>query len=289
MIKNLRDEHKPISRARAIELLANTPLNEGKAFLLVEGKRDEEVYCNFFSDAQCKITTTGGYIGMEVVFRILKESASFKPLLLAIRDMDFLKVEGKQLPKDMFWTDAHDLEMMSIESGNAVKELFVSLDTPYEKAVMDIIYEELKYVSYIKWYVWHNGLDYRVNDLNVAAKSEAEIGDLNLLIKEIQNKTPKRSGLSRDAVVEFIEKNKDCKRSEITNGHDFCSRLNYMFRQRRKQKSKKDIEAFIGSHFSFNSFTKTNLYKSIVDWEKRNGKVILRKEEGWNIISKKET
>ena len=276
MVKNLRDEHKPISKARAIELLANTPLNEGKAFLLVEGKRDEEVYCNFFSDAQCKITTTGGHIGLVEVFRILKESAGFKNLLLAIRDMDFLKVEGKKLPTDMFWTDAHDLEMMCIACGNTVRKLFESLNIPYEETIMDIIYEDLKCVSYIKWYVCHKDLKCHVNDIKVSAEREEELRDLNCLIKEIQNKTPTPSGLSRDAVVEFIEKNKDCERSEITNGHDFCSRLNYKLRQHSKQKSKKDIEDFILSHFCFNSFTKTNLYKSIVDWEKRNKKVILK-------------
>lgn len=276
MIKNLRDENKPISKARAIELLSKSPQHRGKTFLLVEGRTDEKFFNKFFNDSRCKISTTDGCIGLEEVFRILKKKKGFKPLLLAIRDMDFLKVEGKQLPKDMFWTDAHDLEMMCIACGNTVRKLFESLNIPYEETIMDIIYEDLKCVSYIKWYVCHKDLKYHVNDIKVLAEREEELRDLNYLIKEIQNKTPTLSGLSRDAVVEFIEKNKDCERSEITNGHDFCSRLNYKLRQHRKQKGKKDIEDFILSHFCFNSFTKTNLYKSIVDWEKRNKKVILK-------------
>lgn len=276
MVKNLRDENKPTNRARAIELLSKSPQHRGKAFLLVEGKTDEKFFNNFLNDSRCKISTTGGHIGLVEVFRILKESAGFKNLLLAIRDMDFLKVEGKKLPTDMFWTDAHDLEMMCIACGNTVRKLFESLNIPYKETIKDIIYEDLKCVSYIKWYVCHKDLKYHVNDIKVSAEREEELRDLNCLIREIQYKTPTPSGLSRDAVVEFIEKNKDCERSEIMNGHDFCSRLNYKLRQYRKQKSKKDIEDFILSHFCFNSFTKTNLYKSIVDWEKRNKKVILK-------------
>ena len=280
-IENFRKSITPVSRAQTIIVKYNTPQNRGKAFLLVEGKSDKEFYSRFFNDSTCNISPMGGCSSLEVVFEILKEKTKImlELLILAIRDMDFLKLEGIEPPTDMYYTDAHDYEMMCIDKSSVLRDLFEGLAIPYKKEIMNTIYEDLKYLSYIKWYVVHYNLNYHVKDIKVAAKSEAELKDLNWLIGEIQSKTPTLSGLSEDAVVGFIEENKDCERSEITNGHDFCLRLNYLLRQHRIQRSKKNIEDFIASHFSFESFTETNLYKSIVDWEKRHGKKILKREE----------
>ena len=258
-----------------------------KVLLLVEGTADIEFLFPFINGDICEIRCAGGCSNVEKVIKVIRNVTGDKIKCLAIIDADFSRLENrKPVVDDLFYTDTHDHEMMCIACSNALKNLFEGFAIPYKKEIMNTIYEDLRYLSYIKWYVHQNysyyntQSHYHVDDVNVNGMSTKELRSLCYLVNEIQRYSPNCTGLTVEVVKGFMKKHKGCKNSEITNGHDFLQRVKqYLWDEYKISKNEEEIRHLIHAYFTFNSFTKTNLYKSIVDWEERNEKEILKEGE----------
>lgn len=252
------------------------PKLHDKVLLLVEGNEDRDFLYRFVDNEVCEIKCCQGCSNLESIYRNLKKRSNIM-LCLAIRDADFLRINGIKPDDGIFYTDAHDHDMMCIACSDCLCDLFLGLGAEYNDGIKDSIYGDLKNLSYIKWYVWNNRLSYRFDDVNVIEMGKKDLKDLGHLIKEIQKQSPNGAGLSVEVIKEFIKDKDGCDVCEITNGHDFLQRAIFYLSNYGIRRKEWQIRDLIHAHFRYIFFAKTNLYKSIVKWESINGRKILRK------------
>ena len=101
-----------------LKLDISHPNNSGIAFVLVEGESDIRLFRKFFNLENCKVENIpGGKFKLEECVRELMNNY---PLLIGLRDADFLHLEGTAYSEpNMFLTDLHDMEMIVVSEDDA--------------------------------------------------------------------------------------------------------------------------------------------------------------------------
>ena len=255
-----------------------------KVLVLVEGPDDYFIYglllkpTRVVLEEHCSVQS-----GCAQVMDMLKE-LNRRPFIikkkrvnhLAILDADFNRVLNRLSDEEnLVYTDSHDNEMMTLSTSNTMENLCYTFGIPQEEieSVRSCIWSELLTLTQLKWYneEFQFGANFKGLDLqNMSLKELAGVDELFSLIQgRSGNCTASLHGFKEYIKTHTVDTN---NQYEVTNGHDFVSRMQTLLRNRYKcQKNEKYVERYLQLQLSFNKFTATDLCARIHEWENKAG------------------
>ena len=267
-LSSLQDASEMVSDASVadVKMLIESPTNEGRVIVVVEGADDEEVYTKvmdvnavrFYPDCNCdKHSIILGALNGKYFNR-----------LLAIKDADFDRLEGIRPPfSNLFLTDTHDLEGMIVS--DCLPELVGEDSARCRGIVLDNIYSDLEDISYLKWcnHACHAGINFRSITL---------VLDIDLYFNAVVANTNNVVTLTMPDVTAFKNAHLGAPKKEICNGHDLFERI-YVFAKAAHVSNfaKKPFFRRLRKAYPETRFVNTSLFQAIKKWEESNGQSIL--------------
>ena len=261
-----------------IRLEWNSPSLDGKVLLLVEDRDDCFFYYKFFNHQLVEIRTTKGCDKIRDIVSNLRCYI----ICFSIRDCDFLRLCNTPSEENIFLTDCHDHEMMCLSDKKTLHSLFDNFFIDFDNNLICDVYSNLRTLSYFKWYNMKYHLNCNFKSINPVSLSKSELTSFKGLYRIIKECSPKlKQDLSSDDFYEFISSNRNVSPKEIVNGHDFLSLFSHQIDKIVNQKfindKKKSINSDYVRHvmyacFTMESFKKTNLYKQIRNWARKNNR-----------------
>lgn len=262
-----RAKGSPEELAYSIKMQWDSPAFDGKTLLLVEYDADKKCYFKLFNHDNVEIRTTTGCNSMRHLFDAIQPYGIPN---FAIQDSDFSRVCGKEpLETNYFITDNHDHEMMCLCDEDIMKAVFENLAITYDKALISSTFDDLRMLSYFKWYNYHLHLNVNFKGYKPRGKSQADLHSFEAIYRVVKPQSPKCSVTITEAeVMAFIGRQTPQSVFEITNGHDFLDVLSqgiekkYSIHNLRRE----DLQPIIYASFTFSHFAKTQLYHNIYSW-----------------------
>jgi len=253
------------------------PNNQKITFILLEGKSDVRLFRKLFNLDNCKVEVVPG--GNTKVEDCVGELLNVSPLIIGIRDADFIHLEKKQYTKgNIYLTDLHDMEMMLI----AEDEVFSASISEYTNITKDKHVETreriiavIEQISLLKWfnekinceYTFDAGfsdlIKYKNNEIDFAQyftrvlsdSPNAKISDISIVYEELL--TLKQ--LNPDSV-------------QLCNGHDFIKalcRFIYEFGDGGSVNTE-NISSSFRMAYTKTMFKRTNLFSNVNTWAVAN-------------------
>lgn len=250
----------------AIRLMLNSPANEGKIILVVEGPDDIEVYGRMFDPNLVEVYADGACNKHTIVLSTL--NPFYKKRLAAIKDADFDILNGKVPVYDnLFITDKHDLEGMILCEGipQSVIDMYPNRCSGFG---IDDIYSDLRTISYLRWMndVYYLGFDFNSQSWSYHYSKPYDINIvkyLSCLLGESHNDKT----FSKDDLDRFIAEKGPQDLTMLVRGHDLMQCL--YIRAKDKDNSnfeKKKFFRSIRDSYSLERFAKTQLYSSLYSY-----------------------
>lgn len=258
-----------------------TPQNSDKVLLLVEGPGDVNFYHPFFNESTCRIRLGGGCTNLNKINQVISRYRSVIKRHIIIRDSDFSRVNGSMLSDGyVFYADAHDHEMMCIKDANVLTRTASKCGLLNHMSIYDDITQELKTLSYFKWYNYTLNKKYDFKHIDIVNISEANLNDINYLFSCIPNKDPNIDcAIVFDDFHEFSALRASVDLSEVTNGHDFIKRfITHLRKIEHKQIAEKKFLKYLHEEYGMDEFAQSDLYSNIHGWEVNNSVVILKRQ-----------
>ena len=281
----------------------NSARMSGAFYMYVEGASDERFWNKFIDTANVKIQVCFGCKKLlDVVDEHIKQGLND---FLAVIDRDFYAILGNTPQKNnLFITDDHDLEMMMYHKGNAFKEMLNAIDrgnkiSAYIDTDHNLLDETLEITNDIGYCKiacekGHLGVvfsyeDERTHEIMhpkyegcMDGKSGKYLGIEYIVAKvrgfndSCKNKIPKGEVILKAAVN---EKQTQCDKWQLSNGHDVSYILPYIMRRRCKHPNNKMdrefIESVLYAAYTDNDFHLTDLYKEMELWSKNRIKLFV--------------
>lgn len=268
VIASMRDLSEAIEDVKVadVKALFNTHVNDGKVILVVEGSDDKDVYekvmdatavC-FYVDCNC-----------DKHFVILNSlNGRYFNRLLAIKDADFDRLDGKQHPySNLVLTDSHDMEGMIVEA--CLQELKGDDAERCQGVKLGEIYSELEDISYLKWFN-HScqcGINFSDTDLDLDVERyfNACVSNTNNIVRATLND-----------MYKFKTSHLGVEKKELCNGHDIFERIYVRAHASNISNfAKKPFFRRLRMAYSKNHFVNTSLYGNIKKWEAISGHTVL--------------
>lgn len=271
----LRIHKSIIDRAGSLYIQWKTPRNAGKVLVLVEGWEDALVYDSLFDAGTASLKDCGGCndaVGIGTKLKVLAP----KQKIVTILDSDFRFFYGRNRKKSsLFFTDAHDMETMILFTPQLFQTTISYLKCP--NVMHQDIVRDLRLLSYIRWYNQDAKMKFTDKNLDIVNLSQNKISDYDYIMSFcfVPTSGTTKQWLKR-CFVTFKSKFSRARADHLLNGHDYIDRFCYYARLRNRiQLSSEDV--LLGIAFSCNGmwFKSTKLGKNIMDWESRNGVLIL--------------
>lgn len=268
VIKSMRDASEDASDAKVadVKALFDTHVNDGKVVLVVEGPDDKEVYEKVTDAAAVCIYVD---CNCEKHFVILDAlNGRYAHRLLAIKDADFDRVEGKRhLYPNLALTDTHDMEGMIVEA--CLPELQDDDAERCRDVNLGDIYSELEDVSYLKWFNHQNhcGINFSdvALDLDMTAYFNACVANTDNVI-----------GVTLTDMYIFKNAHLGVSAKELCNGHDILERIYVRARSVKVANfAKKPFFRRLRRAYPAEKFVNTQLFKDIKKWGIINGGAVL--------------
>lgn len=270
----------------AHEVQESVPKSVGKdkVKVWVEGN-DWRLYGRFFvKDLVDREGRKGGHSCHSAVdsYREFKKQFPKKPAIV-IRDADFKRANGENLEAedDIFYADCHDHEMMCVFQEKVREALMSNFEYDgHTDTFFNSVFDELKFLSYLKWYNYNNDCRYNFKTLgSLFGMDESEFKDIGLLEEDVYNRTDNNSKKRIDLhdLAGFMSDHNDVNTYDLTNGHDFYNRINYHLKKINKAntRSEEQLKDSVYIAFAF-FFRNTNLYKRLNNWCINNNRFILK-------------
>ncbi len=261
--------------------------------VVVEAKADELFFRKFFSDD----TVFFPVDGFANVKSVLSETEKNKiPGILGIMDADFRRITKEKFKsKNIFLTDGHDIEMMTINSqawNNIIghykeKEKLQKIEREKKISLKEYIFNLSKPIACVRFLELKENLGLKFKTLSKKGKGYIFIDyskfidkdrltiDKDKMIEVVENKSEKQGLFKNDPKLKekidtICKENYDLK--EFCNGHDFMNILSIALKKviSNKTISGKDLEEQFIIAYRFDDFKLTNLYISLLNWEKNN-------------------
>lgn len=262
-----RETQKVEEIAQSIKMQWDTPAFDGKTLLLVESDTDRRCYYKLFNEDVVELRTTRGCNSMRRLFFAIQQYGIPN---FAIQDSDFARVCNKKPTEaNYFITDCHDHEMMCFANHNVMKDVFMNLAIRYDKPLVDEVFEDLKMLSYLKWYNYDQHLNLNFNGYKPRGKKKDDLRSIRKIFDVVKNHSPKRKkDITEKEVLDFVSKQPRQDLYEITNGHDFMDLLSQSISY------KYSMPYLLGDHirpiiytcFTIDRFENTDLYMAICKW-----------------------
>lgn len=275
---SLQQSTKPEDIANQYILEWRTPQKANKVLILVEGPDDYEFYYRFFNYTNSEIKHSNGCGNIMRIFSLIQGMILNN---IAIKDSDFARLCAMSPPvSNFFYADAHDYEMMCLKHEETRRELFGVLAMDYDESICESIFQELKLLSFFKWYNYLHHLNYKFKAFKVANYTAEQLNDFDYIHDEISSFSQPKRSVSASEMEEFQSKNSACCKFELTNGHDFINRLCKYLKDIRREFNKENeisIKHRLHPCFRLNAFAQTDLYQAILQWEEHQGVDFLNK------------
>jgi hypothetical protein len=275
----------PDDIANEIILTRDNPDKEFLSFLLVEGHTDGNFCQNFTDIKKCQIVIAYSKSTAIQVLSILEKEAV--PGILAIVDADFDMLEGKSPHSpNLLFTDTHDLETMIMKSPALEKvliefgseEKITKITEVVKKDVRTLLIECGMTIGYLRWVSLRENLALKFEGLEFAQfiKKEAIHIEQRQCIKVVKNKS-QRHNIADTQLEAYIRDLRDDTHDpwHVCCGHDLVCILSVVLRKTIGNWNLNDVrpevlERSFRLAFERSYFYKTQLYLSILHWEKVN-------------------
>ena len=253
--------------ANSLKMEWDSPAFDGKMLLLVEYENDKKCYFKLFNHDKVELRTTTGCNCMKRLFDVIQ---SYDIPNFAIQDSDFARVCGKMpAESNYFITDCHDHEMMCLSNAEVMASVFENLAIAYDSTLVSTTFDELKMLTYFKWYNYHHHLNVNFKGYKPRGKEKADLQSFDSIYKDVKPQSPKCSTVITEAdVLAFVRSQKPQSVFEITNGHDFLDMLSRNIEEKYKLHgvTRDSLRPIIYSNFTFNRFKGTQLFHYISSW-----------------------
>ena len=283
---NYREYQRPLRGEKGIlnkiKIERAYPNNHTLSFLLVEGITDERLYQTYTHPHQCKIIVANNKNATcEILARL--EADSF-PGVLAIVDADFDVLDQKiSASQNLFLTDAHDLELMIIQS--LAFEKFLNEFGSVEKVAAFVkkcrkemrikLLELVQPLGYLRWLSLRENLSLKFEDLSF--KKFVDENDLSIdvqkLIRMVQERSEKNSFSDNDMYLKIQHlQNSAHDLYHVCCGHDIVELIAIALRKVIGSKSLEPdlIGKCLRLAYEHTHFSKTQLYASLQNWQSKN-------------------
>lgn len=252
----------------AVAALLNSPVNEGKTVLIVEGADDKSVYSRFFNAETVEIFPDGRCDMHRVILSSL--NPRYFNRIAAIKDADFDHLDGKAPEFDnLFLTDDRDLENMVLKNGipSSVEERFRDRCA---SVALDEIHRDIMMISYLRWMNDKFSLQLHFDALRLSRYySRPYIVDIEHYIADLNAASKNAEPLSLETLLRFREENPVKELFLLTQGHDLMECLFIRARDVSKGNFPKSVFfAAIRDSYSTDMFSKTNLCNSFRSFRK---------------------
>lgn len=278
-LKNLDTIEQQVNR---IYMTMQHPANKNKVAVWAEGK-DWRLYGRFFDNNKIiKCGKTGSSIALNG-FNLLKSKKSNLNTIV-ILDADFRRINGQNLNSDpcIFYTDGHDQEMMCLKYEKVRNGILENFDIEIDQnQFYDDIFSQLEDISFFKWYNTCYNCHYSTHLLSSSISTCSTLSgfawiestlyqsSLGNLRKNNPNPQITLDHIDPNAVQQFKNEKSPTDKFELTNGHDFIIRMNFLLKNELEDskyyRNEEGIKDTIYSYFT-PEFEKTNLYNSLRDW-----------------------
>ncbi|WP_444350981.1 hypothetical protein [Phocaeicola plebeius] len=276
MPASLKENVKIQDIINEIRLQWNTSTYHHKVLIMVEGKDDQTFYFKFFEPYQSELKTCKGCKKLKDIYNKIKSSLSIE--CIAIKDSDFDRLNNvPPIDDGFFYTDCHDYEMMCLADELVKKELFDNLAIMYDADLIETTLNDLRYLSYFKWYNYTYKAYYEMKAIKVENESVENLRNYSYL-HNIAHVSSSKSIIDEESLNQFIASKTPPPSYEITNGHDFIKRLCYRLKTKEGQHNINENQIRLVLHpcFRKENFQQTKLYKDIKNWERKKGRNILK-------------
>lgn len=252
-----------------------------KVLILIEGPDDLYLYGFLLDsnkvilDEHCSVQS-----GCATVLNMLR-AINNRPFVikkklvkhLAILDADFGRVlNSMDTDENLIYTDYHDNEMMALRSSHAIENVYYSFDVCDRDALVDTdgLFDELTLLTKFRWHNEESSLCANFKRLDLQHFTREELLDIADLVKTINSRSKDShatvEGLAQFAATHMVDK---VNRYEVTNGHDFVSRLATLLKNKyRCQQSDKTVERHLQAQLTPNCFHTTPMCQRIHEWER---------------------
>lgn len=285
---SLKDEADKIQdKYRDIFQSLKNKRDYNKVLVLVEGPDDLFIYKVLFDEKSVVLDfSCSNQSGCANVLSMLRElndhpmTIKQKQLYhIAILDADFNRILNRlQTDNNLFYTDAHDNEMMVIMNEYARLSLGYALSLGKEETeeMFQNVFKDLELLTLFKWHNMESDLGANFKHLDMMSISREDL-NRDEVIFEIVNKKSKACTASLVGLRDFVKSHQINADNvyDVTNGHDLIARLCYWMKQNyRKQISYDDMEITLQGQFTNKLFYKTNMYRDLKRWELQNRVIV---------------
>ncbi len=259
--------------------------------VLVEAKTDELFYRPYFSK-NTSFFKTGGFPKLQATFDKIEKNKDKG--FIGIIDADFKRIDNESIKyHNLFLSDGHDIEMMTINSPaweqvldfHIDKKKIYYFEKKHNKNIKDYLFDIAKSIACVRYLNNKEkiGLVFRTFkknkpdfiDYQKFVNKEDLSFDYDEMLKTIENKSSKQNFFKTNN-VHLIELNNIQKKQydllEFCNGHDITNLLALALRKAIGNTTIKgtDIENQLIIAYRFDDFKTTNLYKELLAWEQTN-------------------
>ncbi len=280
---------EPLKENVAIEafrLQLNSEFANNKVLVLVEGTTDKNFYKKIFNQNVYLHKSEYGCGHFLCILDKFQNKYGNRFIVLKDADFDLVNSVDYSMYSNLFITDYHDTEIMTAFLGNKIENIITTkfLNTS-ENGLFEGVLKDISIISFIKWYNSCATRNIGTNDL-----ISCYVVNSKLTIEKCLEKQKHKHGTSFDKedIKKFISNHISVDKKLITNGHDFCNALGKNVTAKRMELKNSGINSFkkvgiseeciqkeLNNNFSINDFLKTNMYKSISNWQLTNNCNIL--------------
>lgn len=264
----------------SVQLELNHHKNSGKVIIVVEGRAftgkgwgpDHRFYSKYFDEKVVTFYETGGCgIGMPAVEHF--STTEYKDRVIGIMDADFRHITGDDKVSNIFFTDTHDWETMTMKSGNVEREMCAQLSMSNLPTLFTDVMKDLVHLSYLRLYNEKNSASINFDVFSISNHYDGKNQLLfSILKQEIgDNGANKNTSQFPDEQQfgQFERSYSGCDLFQLSQGHDIVYGIKQKFcaQQECKNAPQKEetIQAILAS-FTTQDFQQTDLYKDINTW-----------------------
>lgn len=252
-----------------ITLLCGEDYKKVKTFVIVEGDDDLKFIQNKFNNNTYGFESFSGCAGVEEIVNFFQSDKR----IIGMRDKDYSSLTSGD--NKIFLYDYHSLEIMLAMNN----ESFESICTEFycgDKEVFELrnkVFQKLKYISCFREKNLSEGWELITENISIdELYRKSKLDCKEDIIKEINRPSKNNYDSEKQSIVEehyhFVT---DLKL--ITRGHDFSELFKVICNTSGIEKNikSKDVELVLRTSFTKESFKRTNLFKSLSEYEKSYG------------------
>jgi len=262
-----------------IRMYLKHPSASQKVWMIVEGETDQRLFAKLIAE-NVQILAPGGGLPsvLEVVETLLLEETEF---IIGIRDADFLHLQGKKTPQNIFCTDFHDIEMLLIACDAtycAVAAEYLSAESEPLLPLREKILQSVAFLGGIRWLNDEENLQLKC-DFSLGISYDA--GKLQLdeqkCLDDVLKKSPHQVRvISKKEVDQKIQGIRDFL--NLCNGHDVQNALRFRINSQHKsdQVSEDTLACAFRIAYRLEDFKKTKLYAALKAWAEQKARSLFK-------------